>query len=24
MLAFTRWLNALFTRIGSEVKGSPF
>lgn len=24
MLAFTRWLNALFMRIGSELKGGPF
>jgi len=24
MLAFTRWLNALFMRIGTEVKGGPF
>ena len=24
MLAFTRWLNALFMRIGTELKGGPF
>jgi LysR family glycine cleavage system transcriptional activator len=24
MLAFTRWLNALFVRIGSELKAEPF
>jgi hypothetical protein len=24
MLSFTRWLNALFTRIGTEVKDGPF
>jgi LysR family transcriptional regulator, glycine cleavage system transcriptional activator len=24
MLAFTRWLNALFARIGKELKGGPF
>lgn len=24
MLAFTRWLNALLMRIGSELKGGPF
>ena len=24
MLAFTRWLNALFMRIGRELKGGPF
>jgi len=24
IVAFTRWLNALFMRIGTELKGGPF
>lgn len=24
LLAFTRWLNALFMRIGTELRGGPF
>ena len=24
MIAFTRWLNALFMRIGTELRGGPF